>query len=88
MMFERDPRDLTTTLSEMERQARIKTNFSQSEAKEKLAEWISQDRRFDQFDKARLVQRVAECRQSGAVLDLDDPVLKGGQPRIGDRRYG
>ena len=88
-MFEKDERDLCVTLSEMERQARIKTNFSQSEAKEKLAEWISQDRRFDAFDKARLVQRVAECRQSCAVLDLDDPYLaKGGQRRPGDHRTG
>jgi hypothetical protein len=70
----------------MERQARIRTNFSQPEAREKMTEWLSQDRRFDGFDKHRLVQRVQECRASGAVLDIDDPRLKGLPPRPLDRR--
>ena len=87
-MFDNDHRDLCAALNEMERQSRIKTNFSQSEAKEKMTQWLGQDRRFDTYAKDKLAQRVMECRQSGAVLDLDDPVLKGGSPRPLDRRYG
>ena len=87
-MFERDQKDLVVTLGEMDRQSRIRTNFDQPAAREKMAGWLSQDRRFDEFDKDKLARRVQECRQSGAVLDLDDPVLKGGEPRPLDRRYG
>ena len=87
-MFDKDPRDLTATLAEMEYRSRVTTNFTQSEAREKMTQWLSQDRRFDDFDKDKLVQRVQECRQAGAVLDLDDPVLKGQERRPLDKRYG
>jgi hypothetical protein len=80
-MFERDPKDLAATLSEMERRSRERTCFNQVEAKVKFAEWISQDRRFDDFDPVRVAERVAYCRSNGAVFDVDDPQLRRGQSR-------
>jgi hypothetical protein len=74
-MFDRNPRDLCNTLSQMHRQARTVSNFDSVEAERKLAEWIQQDRRLDNYDAARLAQRVNTCLQSGAVLELDAPEL-------------
>lgn len=79
-MFDCDPVDLTRTLAEMERHSRLRTNFDQPAARDLMAQWLKQDRRFDGYDADRLVKRVADCRASGAVLDLTDPVLRG-QPR-------
>ena len=86
-MFEKDERDLCATLSEMENRSRIVTNFDQPAALTKMAAWIKQDRRFDNFDAERLSKRVQECLASGAVLDMSDPYLKkGGERRPLDRR--
>ena len=85
-MFENDPKNLAATLSEMERQSRLVTNFDQPAAQQKMAIWLGQDRRFDAFNKDMLVRRVQECRQSGATLDLDDPRLKGRPARPLDKR--
>jgi hypothetical protein len=85
-MFDRTPRDLCNTLSQMHRRAKDVCNNDQAEAQRKLEEWIQQDRRLDGFDAARLAQRVNTCLQSGAVLELDAPeLLKGGQRRPLDR---
>ena len=65
----------------MERTSREKTNFDQVAAREKFKEFLERDRRFDEFDKDRLVARVQECRSCGAVLDLEDPRLKGREAR-------
>jgi hypothetical protein len=86
-MFGNDPRDLTKALSEMEYEARQKTNFNKVEAKQKMVEWLSQDRRFDGYDVQRLADRVQLSKYNGAVLDLTDPQLKGQSPRPGDRRW-
>lgn len=88
IMFRNDPRDLTATLAEMEYRARQLTNFNQTEAKQKMQEWIANDRRFDGYDHQRLVERVQLSKSNGAALELDDPQLKkGGQPRPLDRRW-
>jgi len=85
-MFGKGPHDLAATLSEMEYRARQAVNFNQTEAAQKMAEWLAQDRRFDSFDKGRLIERVRDCKYRGAVLDLTDPQLqKGGEPRPLDR---
>ncbi len=81
-MFGNDPRDLTKALAEMHTQARQKANFNQAEAKQRMAEWLLMDRRFDGYDPSRLIDRVEQCRSNGAVLDLEDPWLqRGGQRR-------
>jgi hypothetical protein len=86
-MFGKDQRDLAVTLTRMADLAREKSNFNQTEAKEKMREWLQTDRRFDSFDPTALIERVHLCRYNGAVLDLDDPQLRGGEPRPGDRRW-
>ena len=50
-MYGKDQRDLAVTLTRMADFARERTNFNQAEAKEKMAEWLQSDRRFDSFDK-------------------------------------
>ena len=86
-MYGKDERDLAVTLTRMADLARERSNFNQLEAKQKMAEWLQTDRRFDSYDPARLIERVHAARYSGAVLELDDPqLLKGGQPRPLDRR--
>ena len=65
IMFDDNSKDLTATLAEMHRVARIKSNFSETDAKEKMRKWIKQDSRFDEFDAAKLADRVNECIQSG-----------------------
>lgn len=80
-MFDRDSRDLCVTLTEMDRRARERCNFNQNDARQKLEGWIKQDRRLDDYDAARLAERVQQCRSNGATLDLDDPRLRGGEAR-------
>jgi hypothetical protein len=81
-MFDHDQRDLTATLSNMHRQAIDRCQSNQIEAKQKMAQWLGNDRRFDSYDASRLVDRVALCRSNGAQLDLSDPqLLRGGKPR-------
>ena len=55
-MFGTDARDLAATLTQMERTSREKTNFDQFAAREKFQEFLDHDRRFDEFDKDRLVR--------------------------------
>jgi hypothetical protein len=86
-VFDKDATSMTAALGEMHRLARIKSNFSQSEAQQRMAEWLAHDRRFDSYDKAALVKRVQECVSCGAHLDLSDPVLQGKPPRPLDPRY-
>ena len=86
-MFDNDPRDLAATLTAMHRQAIERCRYDQNEAKETMKAYVASDRRFDQFDADALVNRVAECRSNGAVLDLDDPRLKGLEPRPLEKSY-
>jgi hypothetical protein len=47
-----------------------------------MKQFMARDRRFDGYDHQRVVDRVFEAKQSGAVFDVDDPYLrKGGQKR-------
>lgn len=77
-MFTTDPRDLARSLGEMEKYARERSHFDQIEARQRFNEFLANDRRFDSFDKDRLIERVMEARSCGRVLDLGDPWLKAG----------
>jgi hypothetical protein len=86
MSYDNNPRDLAATLSQMQRQALNKCNGNQIEAAEHVKRWVSNDRRFDQFNAERLVTRAEECRTTGATLNLeDDPNLLKARP---GNRYG
>ena len=81
-MFDTDPKDLARTLGEMEHTARVRSNFSETEAKQRFQEYLSRDARFSGFDHGRLVDRVREAVGCGRSLDLDDPFLQvNGQKR-------
>ena len=86
-MFGDTERDKVSTLAEMERLSGVRTNFDQVAAREVFKQYLDADRRFDGYDKDRLVARVQECKACGATLDLDDPVLKGQEPRPLSHRY-
>ncbi len=82
-----DERDLLTTLASMERLSRQRSNFDTTAARETFKHWLDSDRRFDGFDKDRLIARVQECRASGAVCDLSDPRLRGQPARPLERSH-
>ncbi len=87
-MFDKDdPRDLAATLTQMHKVALERSRWDQNEAKTKFREFLGNDLRFADYDPDRLISRVMECRSNGAVLDLDDPRLKGGEPRPLERRW-
>jgi hypothetical protein len=77
-MFGNDDRDMARSLGEMLRVARERCQQNQIEAKETMKNWLELDRRFDTYDKDRLVERVQEARYNGRTLDLDDPYLQRG----------
>jgi hypothetical protein len=84
-MFGTKDQDLRNTLSAMEQEAREQSQFNQLVAREKFKERLAQDRRFDPYDKDALVRRVQDCKAHGAVLDLNDPRLRGDEARPLDR---
>jgi hypothetical protein len=82
-MYGHDEKDLCATLSQMHRTAIEKCNYNQIEAKEVLKSYLGTDRRFDDYDHGRLVERIHEARSCGRTMDLfDDPWLRrGGEKR-------
>jgi hypothetical protein len=85
-MYGTDERDLAATLTNMHRTAIERARWDQKQAKEIMRAYLQTDRRFDQYDAGRLIERIQQCRSNGAVLNLDDPVLKGLEPRPLDGR--
>ena len=86
-MHGNDPRDLAATLTSMHRTAIERARWDQNEAKQIFREYLAYDGRFRDYDPEALINRVQECRSNGAVLDLDDPRLKGQDPRPLERRW-
>ena len=82
-----DPRDLAATLTNMHKTAIERSHWDQNEAKKVFREYLAYDGRFRDYDHEALIDRVAQCRSNGAVLDLDDPRLKGGEARPLERRW-
>jgi hypothetical protein len=80
-MFSGDDRDRLQALAEMARISIARANGNRIEGKEMMKTWLDHDRRFDDFDKDRLVDRTLLNRYNGAVIDLTDPELRGLQPR-------
>jgi hypothetical protein len=74
-------RGLRVVLGKMYQEALDTTGGNHANAEQKLAQSIDNDRRFDQYLTAPLVDRFRDCYKTGAFLDFTDPVLKGGQPR-------
>lgn len=86
-MFDNDMRGKLQTLAQMERLSRERTNFNQPAALEKFKGYLRSDRRFDEYDPDALVKYVQHSLNCGAVIDLDDPRLKGQEARPLERNY-
>ena len=78
---------MAATLTNMHKTAIERSHWDQNEAKQKFREYLAYDGRFRDYDHEALIDRVAQCRSNGAVLDLDDPRLKGGEARPLERRW-
>jgi hypothetical protein len=85
-MFGDSERDLLETLAKLNRYTLDRCNGNKIEAQQQMAERLKSDRRFDAYDKSKLVSRLQESWGHGARLDLSDPELKGGPPRPLERR--
>ncbi len=82
-MFDPDEKNMAITLWEMHRAAVEKCHMDRNAAKGVLESYITSDRRFDQYDPSRLIERIEDARCHGRSMDLaDDPwLLKNGQKR-------
>jgi hypothetical protein len=80
-VFANNDRDKLQYLGWAANEAMKRTCSNRIEARQLLAGYIRQDRRFDGLDPAKLAQRVDELRSNGAQLDFTDPRLRGLPPR-------
>jgi hypothetical protein len=81
-MFGPSDTDKVRALVEMARESLGRCNGNRVEGKEMMKTWLQHDRRFDDFNKDRLVDRILLNRYNGAVVDLTDgELLKNGSPR-------
>ena len=70
-MFGRNTDDIARTLSLMLEQARSECRYDQGAMTRQVAEWMSQDRRFDSVpDKRKLAADALDAQQHGRQLDL------------------
>jgi hypothetical protein len=76
-----DLTNMRQSLGRMVQQSYIDANCNRPAAAQLMKEWLSHDRRFDSFDKDRLVAKVEEVGMSGGKLDLTDPYLSGSARR-------
>lgn len=76
---------MKATLAKMQGEALNRCNRNLVEARDKVVEALSNDRRFDKFDHGKLIERVEDAWGRGAQLDLDDANLLKTRPT---NRYG
>jgi hypothetical protein len=60
-IFGNDPLNMRHALGKMVQQAHIDANCDRDAANQRVRNWLDLDRRFDTYDKDRLVARVEEC---------------------------
>jgi hypothetical protein len=87
-MYGTDAEDLQNTLSRMIQESWAESNCSMDECYKLTRQKLDYDRRFDGFQKDRLVNKAKEAGSCGGKLDLTDPWLYGGDKRpLSDRGY-
>ncbi len=70
-MFGRSTNDISEVLMRMQDEARVVCKHNQSQMARQMAEWMSNDRRFDNIpDKHRLARDAMDARSHGRVLDM------------------
>ncbi len=83
-MFGKTSNDISATLMAMHDQARVACKHNQTAIAQRMAEWMSQDRRFDEFkDKQKLARNAMDARSHGRVLDLVEPVRSNANSPVG-----
>lgn len=81
MRREQDHRAMRSYLGQSFRMAVNQYNGDQTKALKELAEAVERDKRFDPYDKQRVVDRFSECYSSGQHMDFDDGLAAGSQRR-------
>jgi hypothetical protein len=80
--FGTEPESLRDTLGRMIQESYQESNCSMAETYRLTRTKLDCDRRFDHFDKDRLVTKAKDAGVSGGHLDMDDPWLfPGGEKR-------
>jgi hypothetical protein len=72
-MFNKSHNDIVRTLGTMIRSATEECRFNEPAAIEKVAEWVKQDRRFDQYDPRYVAREAFDAKNHGRTLQLDRP---------------
>ena len=76
---------LEATLGKVINESYAETNCSMDRAYDLAKTKLEYDRRFDVFDKDRLIKKAREVGASGGRMDWHDPWLTGGNKRHGSR---
>jgi hypothetical protein len=80
--FGTEPECLRDSLGRMVQESYQESNYSMDECYRRTRTKLDYDRRFDGYDKDRLVAKAKEVGASGGHLDMDDPWLfPGGEKR-------
>jgi hypothetical protein len=88
-MYGKTQKDLNRTITAMWNHAMAESCANQVEAAEKLKATLDLDRRYDDYDKQRVVERFQQVRDTGSVFDWEDSYLKrGGQANPWSRELG
>ncbi|WP_426418476.1 hypothetical protein [Bradyrhizobium genosp. A] len=83
-MFGRTTNDISETLMKMHDEARIVCKHNQTEIARRMAEWMTEDRRFDFIpDKTKLAREAMDARAHGRVLNLTEPVRSNANSCVG-----
>jgi hypothetical protein len=76
-MYGRDEKSMVQALREMARVSVDQSWGNKIAAAEKMKQWLSDDKRFSEYDLGKLVDRTMLSRYNGCSLDLTDPELRG-----------
>jgi hypothetical protein len=88
-MFGDSERDLAAWLTAAGRESIERAHFNQHQGQQDLAIMISNERRFDAYDPAKVADQYFRARTSGAVIDLTDSSLaRGAAPAFNPLRGG
>lgn len=83
-MFGNDTKNAARAIDQMIIQARGECRYNQTAMAEKIAGWLSQDRRFDHVpDKLKLAREAMDARAHGRILNLSEPERPQGSGQFG-----
>lgn len=80
-LFGNEAHNLQATLSRVIQESYAESNCSMDATYQLAREKLDDMRRFDTFDKERLIAKAREAGSCGAQIDWTDPWLRGGSKR-------